>query len=260
MRALVKNLDPDALEGLRKAGADWIGRAVMNTGEAGASGKQLVSSAKLDKLLRDNRATLAALFPPETVNTLQAVNADMQRANRTWSGTANKGQSPTSKNQHGVLQKIASGHGHGRFIGTLMGFGGAEALEHVMSGGLRLHTMLLGAAGGIGVGLNSLRKRENAVRQSLFTDALLNPERARFYLERIPANGGSGPLRALTSSSRRELIAIPAQQRQADRQGYRRGGVVGGHAGGSQMSIDTDREATRLMASVRSIQRQLVMA
>ena len=61
MRDLVTQIksDPAALEGLRKAAADWIVRKMSNVAEAGTSKEKLVSSAKFQTMVRDSSPALA---------------------------------------------------------------------------------------------------------------------------------------------------------------------------------------------------------
>ena len=110
MRDLVTQVkgDPAALEGLRKAAADWIVRKMSNVAEAGTSKEKLVSSAKFQTMVRDSSPALAQLFTPEQMNTLRAVANDLERADRSVQATRIKGSPGTAKDVKQFFKKHAA--------------------------------------------------------------------------------------------------------------------------------------------------------
>jgi hypothetical protein len=111
MRQLVTQAagNPEAIEGLRKAGADWITRDFSASAEAGVSGQKELKSASFQTFLRDMEPALRALYTPQQINVLRAVSADLEQANRTVQATRIKGSPGTAKDLAGLLRKIPEG-------------------------------------------------------------------------------------------------------------------------------------------------------
>ena len=140
------------------------------------------------------------------MNAIQAVAADLERSNRDIAGTRIKGTSQTAKNVHGALDHIVGG-GHASHTALTVGLieGLQQAFEHGGVHGLALASAPLGAA----YALNKMRSSGLSKEQAMFRDALLNPDRARAYVQKVQPHNAAAPYRVLASSLRRELIATP---------------------------------------------------
>ncbi len=105
MRSLVQSVasDPEALDGLRKAGVDWIIR--HHTATDGT-----LSGGKLIKFLMENRDTLRELYPHDTATMFGALARDAENNMRWRTSTAIKGGSDTVKNMLAALDKGGGGH------------------------------------------------------------------------------------------------------------------------------------------------------
>lgn len=209
MRGLVNQAktDPQALDGLRKAGVDWMLREFSTAAEAPGTGEKVIASAGFRKFVNENRATLAELYPEQQVNMFGAIADDLQRADRSVTATAIKGSPGTAKDIGPFLKQAAKAASHGG--DSLIGL--ATMLE-AMHGGLNLHTVAWGAAGAAGLylkhALENLKQAGIAKTGDMLRDALLNPDRARYYLEKHPATE-KGLGYALSRSLRRALITQP---------------------------------------------------
>jgi hypothetical protein len=199
--------DSDVIDGLRKAGIDWMSRKFAGTTESGTTGEKAMQKASFDRFVRDNATALSQLYPAEQVNMFRAIARDMDRSSRVLA-TNVKGSPGTAKDTHAMLEKIAKSAGNNKtLIGAILGAGGS-ALYH--TGSL---TTALGAAG-IAVPaylVKTLRAAGINKVEDAFRDALLNPERARFYLQKIPAKTGddTGPFYGLSRAIRRGIILQP---------------------------------------------------
>lgn len=178
--------DPDAKAGLRKAVADYmIGRFISNT-EAATSGANLVKADHFQTFVRQNMPALRQVFSPEEIVSMNAVAADLHRANRSIVSTKIPGGSntpqdilPELKKMHaephesllGKLWKAVAVGGEAGPAGAILGGAGAVA-QHTIS--------KMGAAG--------LTKVEELVRE-----ALLNPELAATLMRKAPVRAGAGP-------------------------------------------------------------------
>lgn len=213
LRSLVSQAkkNPAALEGLRAAGIDWMMRQFSNAAEAPGTGENLLSSARFAKFVRDNQTTLAELYSPEQMNTFHAVAADLERADRSVSATRIKGSPGTAKDILPFREKPESHTGE--VVGLIEGL--KEVGEHVHEGSFGKAALL--AAAGLG-GLKAVKYvktlREAGIDkvQDAVKDALLNPERARYYLGKSTPKEAEGKLHALARSVRRSLIMQPVMQ------------------------------------------------
>lgn len=197
-----------ALDGLRKAGVDWMLRKFSTTAEAGTSGKTLISGAAFQKFVVDNRAMLGKLYGSDGLGRLAAVAKDLERANRPITATRIKGSPGTAHD----IGASAGKHGGSHSGGALSMLGGIIAAHEM---GFHNHYALAaGAAASLGrYAINTLRSAGRERADELVRDALLNPERAKLLLSKLPENPDSGKWLALGRSLRRELIAGPAINR-----------------------------------------------
>ncbi len=208
MRRLVREVqdNPEALAGLRKAVADHIaGRLVGNT-EAGTSGQSLIRSDAFQQFLRSNGDALKEVFDVAELETIKAIAADLQRANRSIAAVKLPGQSNTAQDlaataratrESTVLQRLVSGAGQGT-AGLLIGgtLGGPA----------------VGAAAAIigGQALTAMRNAGLRTVDDLITDAMLNPARARLLLERVGEGHVPSDLPRRITEAYRRATMVPA--------------------------------------------------
>jgi hypothetical protein len=90
------------------------------------------------------------------------------------------------------------------------------------------HHGIVGAAGGaVAAGalpylMGTMRAAGMGKANALVRDALLNPERARVYLSKMPASADSGKFLGLASSIRRQLIGTPINLQSMPKSGARK--------------------------------------
>lgn len=240
MRDLVARVsaDPDALAGLRKAAVGWMSRNFVNTSEAGTSGEKSIAAAKFQRFVQNQAPTLSALFPEAHVNTMRAIAADLERSNRDITGTRIRG---AAQDRHrdisAVLPKALTGHvGHSALaLGLVEGL--QQAFEH---GGL--HGVALAAAPLATVyGLNKLRSAGLSKEQAMFSDALMNPDRARMYMSKVKPSDPTAA-KMLANAVRREMIATPVVQGSLDQQRREKAGRFSD--GGAVVDIPTSPETS----------------
>lgn len=122
---------PEAVAGLQKAAVDGIAKRFVNTAEAGTSGQKSMAAAAFQKFVADNQPRLQTLLPKENVNTMSAVAADFERANRDITGTRSKGSPGTAKDIGALTKNLISDHGSH----SMLAVGLYEALAHALEGG-----------------------------------------------------------------------------------------------------------------------------
>jgi hypothetical protein len=89
MRSIVKDLPPEALDGMRRAAIDWMTRTKTNAARAGTGDTAALSFAKIDKLLK-NSPVLEVLFTPEQMDVLRAIRDDMVASDRSVQATRDR--------------------------------------------------------------------------------------------------------------------------------------------------------------------------
>ncbi len=262
MRDLVGKLqgDPDALEGLRRAGAAWMSSHFSNAAKEAATGDQTIST-KLPKFAADRKAVLSSLFDDDQVGRINAVAHVLDLKQRSVDALKNKGSSQTSRDQAAALKKIGDSAGHGHT--TVLALAGEHAIgmaEH------ELGTVPGIALGGVGMAglwaLNRLRSGNARADQAAINDALMNPQRFARYTSRVSPEEAERRGAALSASVRRQLIMQPALQRAAAKQdtlqGYARGGapiVVRSPVRSMVNLAQADRDADGLIRQVAAIKR-----
>ena len=210
MRGLVQSVshDPEALSGLQKAGVDWIVRNHTNTDGT-------LSGAKLIGFLKQNRDSLAELFPHDQLTMMGAVARDAEAGARWRTTTAIKGGSDSVKN---LLAAAAEGH---RGPHATLGMVAVEAVAQGFE-----HAGLEGAAyGGAGAAalymMNAMRQAGIRRTSNLYMAALTDPELARTLISKMPTKPDSSTMLAFSRSLKRSLILGPmaiGQSAPSDRQ------------------------------------------
>ncbi|WP_185982653.1 hypothetical protein [Aureimonas mangrovi] len=189
--------DEQAMQGLRKATAEFLSQRLVSNTEAATSGRTLISADQMQTFVRQNRNALRTVFSADEVSTLEAIAADLQRANRSLSAVRIPGQSNTVQDALAVTSGDSATTILGKLATAGMASGGALAGFGVGGGG--------GAALGAGAAalVGALRQNGIAQVEDLVQDALLNPNRARMLLSKVPANNSAREEAMFRSLARR---------------------------------------------------------
>ncbi|MFG1257300.1 hypothetical protein V5F79_08225 [Xanthobacter flavus] len=183
--------NPQAREGLRKAVADYFTQRVKSFTEAGTSGENLLKAAEFQKLMAQAAPTLRQVFSSEEVAAMQAIAADLHRANRSISSNKLPGMSNTAPELIAAAKNAGGQSWLGRLLAPEVASGAGAAAGSMVAGGL-------GAAVGsalasrLGRAAEGMRAAGLASVDDIIRDALLNPERARALLVKVPARVSPG--------------------------------------------------------------------
>lgn len=178
--------DQQAREGLRKAVADYISTRFVGNIEGGTSNVDLMRSDAFQQFLRQSAPALKQVLSGEEMAGLHAIAADLKRANRSLTAVKIPGQSNTVQD---ALATAKSGTDAQSWLSRLLSpgalAGAGAAAGSTVGGGL-------GAAIGGGAGahfgrvIEALRKAGLQSVDEIVRDALLNPDRARALLAKVP--------------------------------------------------------------------------
>ncbi len=200
MRGLVQSVahDPDALQGLQKAGIDWMVRNHLTTDGS-------LSGAKFIGFLRDNRDTLRELFPNNQVSMFGAVARDAEAGAAWRTSTAIKGGSDSAKNLLSALSEASKSNGKHVTLGVVAVEAIAQGLDHA-----GLKGAAWAGAGAAGAYMaNSLRQAGIKRTADLYIAALADPELARVLISKMPTTAESGTLHSFSRLLKRGLILGP---------------------------------------------------
>jgi len=214
-----------AKAGLRRAVVDHITEKLTSATEVGTSGVKGINSAQFQKYVVSHDAALRAVLTPEEMTGLHDLAADLMRSNRSVQAVKLKGGSNTTQDVHAVGK-----------------YGGHQSMFHALVSGVAGHT--LGAIGGGGAGfallgplgglagatiapvIGALRAQGLRKIDDLVTDALLNPEKMRILLSKVPENKGAAITlanRLLRAGGRGVVIGgLGASQAAADKRAAQR--------------------------------------
>jgi hypothetical protein len=137
----------------------------------------------------------------------RAIADDLQRANRSVTATAIKGSPGTAKDALPFMRRsMEEAKRHTSFLSAAM----AGSLIGFETGGWKGAAIGAGTAGAAYL-VGSLRAAGIRTAEDMFRDALLNPDRARYYISKVPAakDMATGPAFALGRSIRRQLMLAP---------------------------------------------------
>lgn len=179
MRALVQTVgsDPAAKAGLRQAVADHILSKVFSNTEAGTSGVNTIKADGFQTFLKANRAALKQVFTSDEMQTLQNIADDIHRSARSANALKTAGSDTELNRSLAGTSKMTSllGHYMVTAAGGLVGFA-LHGIEGLGEGGL--------------VGELAQRFRQAGVDrvQTLFHQAILDPDVAKALLAKLPSN------------------------------------------------------------------------
>lgn len=173
--------DETALEGLRKGIADFmVSRFVGNT-EAGTSGVGTMKSDAFQTFIAQNSDALrVAGFKESDIEVMQAIAADLQRANRSIASVRLPGQSNTAQDLTAIK---ADDKPSSMLVKVLVATGGGGAAVGMQSGSTG---MVLASVATLGTALiQALRQNGINTVDELVRDALLHPDRARMLMMNV---------------------------------------------------------------------------
>ena len=223
MRDLVTKIksDPAALEGLRKAAADWIVRKMSTAAEAGTTQEKLLAGASFQKLVRDSEPILSQLFTPEQMNTIRAVAKDLERADRSVQATRIKGSPGTAKD---LLKPLAK-KGAEKLGDVGLLFGMFEIVKDAAERGGIKGAATVGVPLAAAYGFKHFRGTGIEKVQNIVRDAILDPRLAGQLLTEVPRD--KLPVRAeIVGKMIQRGLHQPSETR-PQREEYKRGGKVG---------------------------------
>lgn len=165
--------DKDAQAGLKRATLDYLKQRFISNTEAGDTGLGLLKSDQFQTFVREKRAALLPVFDKEGVDTLQALAADLRRANRSIAGAKLPGGSNTTQDT------LAATKGQAVSVLRYLVASGTGAGAGATVGGP------MGAiAGTAAVELMAMARRAGMRKvDALLTEAMLDPALARKLLE-----------------------------------------------------------------------------
>jgi hypothetical protein len=187
MRNLVEATrgNPDALQGLQRAVADFVRTKFISVAEEGTSEARKINSASFQKFVRDNRKTLEQVFDKDQVNTMQALADDLNRSARSVTGSGLAGRSTTAQDVSPAIKE-----GQSLFDKAVKGLGAIAApviggsTVGAASGPLAGFATFASIVGAEIVG--GMRAAGMQRADDLITEALLNPELGRKLLMQAP--------------------------------------------------------------------------
>jgi hypothetical protein len=162
----------EAAEGLKKATVEYMMKRFVGNAEAATGGQAGIRSDQFQSFIRQNKQALrGAGFAESDIATMEAIAADLQRANRSIAGVRIPGGSNTAQDI------IASGDRSMSNFGRLLSVIGAGAGATI--------NPLASMAGVMGVQtVSAMRRAGLETVDDLIADALLHPSVARVLLSR----------------------------------------------------------------------------
>lgn len=180
--------DPNALEGLRRAGVDYVLGRFQGAQPSGEG--DFLKAAQFRAFVEGHKRLLRALYGGQGLQTFDAVASDLRRAARRTSATAG---SDTAANQARASASGKGVHGHGGVTTGLTALLGEHLGEQV--GRLLGHGVVGGAVGAVSPVLaGAMRQRALSTVHDLVREAMLHPEVARELLQRFGPNSRPGPV------------------------------------------------------------------
>jgi len=169
--------NPDARAGLQRAVADFVGAKLFSNTEAGATGATMLKAAAFQSFVKKNAGALGWVMTPEQIDSMRAIAADLQRANRSIAGTKLPGGSNTTQD---TVARGKLGNGKESLLTRL------TELSVGSGAGFLLGGPVGGYLGGVGSTVfNALRGARLSQVDDLVTQAMLHPELARTLLAKV---------------------------------------------------------------------------
>lgn len=193
--------DVEALQGLRKAAADFITMRLIGNTEVGTSGQTAIRSDQYQTFMRQNESALRTIFSDEEVRNMAAVAADLQRSARSQNAVRIPGQSNTAQDTFELRGDETPGSALAKIVATA----GPAGVGVGVAGGPVVGSMAAaGAAWSAALREGGFRKVDELVR-----DALLNPDLAQSLMTGVRREGPASE-RELARRFRASLAATGA--------------------------------------------------
>ena len=191
--------DPQANAGVRNAAGQWLARRFTSDLEEGTSGERAMDGRKFLRTLNRYRAPLAEVMSPQQMVGAERLAKSYDQAQRSKTGSQVGSGSPTTQNAANKFFEPAAAGGHAANGGLLLAAieGANVGFEH---GGIRGAALGLAPAVG-GYMIKALRDAGLHDVRAIVNDALMNPDRMRQLLARLPETAtradkeGAGALR-----------------------------------------------------------------
>lgn len=188
--------NPQAREGLRKAIVDHIATRFIGNTEAGTSGTNLMKADAFQRFLKEFVPALRRVFSPEEVASMQAIAADLNRANRSIASNKLPGMSNTAPELIAAAKNAPAQSWLERLLAPTV-VGGAGAAAGSMVGGYWGAAVGSALASRVGKAAEGFRAAGLEKVDDIVRDALLNPERARALLAKVPKDPQNGAVTTL---------------------------------------------------------------
>jgi ddrB-like ParB superfamily domain len=229
MQTLEKEGGPGAVDGMRRALAEWITRT-KEAGGVSEAGEHFMKFAEFRKMVNNNRTRFEQVFTKEQMNTLDAIIKDMEIANRSLDRTKIPGRSNTAQDSKAYFDKFASEMAEKTwYIAMIQAYAGAE-------GGF---FSKLGHAGLVGAGGVIFKLRQMGIKNisDLEREMLLNPEFAREALKKIPQGYKVQKNANLVRAARNSILMAPSAV-EKDQQEKRQARASGGRTVSRALTAD----------------------
>ena len=240
--------NPAAIDGLRKAGAEYMARKFANASIQG--GENTVSGTKLGNFLRDNSGALEALYGPEHMKTMQLIAADMRAAEEAATNMRAKFGSDTATNLMPFLKDTA-----GKYSGVgLSAYLWWQTIQEGILQGNFGHAVIAGSAEAAKHILSAMHARGITTVNQLVQEGLSNAEVGRAMLQRgIDAQGKLKPeannrlARALMAGAMAAEPSLEGQRQQEERlRKSREGRATGGAVNLMALSKAAKKKVTQV--------------
>lgn len=192
--------DPEARQGLRRAVVDHMLSRYQSNTEAGTSGEALLKSDALQSFVKQNRPALSRIFNATELQRMEAIAADLQRANRSIAAVKLPGGSNTAQDTFAIGKTDAPHTILSKIVLASASAGGA--------GGTAFGGPLVGVAAGLGAGFVAAMRQAGLQKiDDIIKDAMLNPDRAALLLSKAGAKPDTGAALALAKRWRASTMA-----------------------------------------------------
>lgn len=217
---------PAAVEGLRRAVADHITSKLVSNTEAGTSGVTGIKPDMFQAFVRQNRTALSKIFGPGEMARLDAIAADLQRANRSVTAVKLPGRSNTPQDIR--LAAEAGGPQQSALVRVI-----SALMTKPIKG-------VLGAVDGVfgTKALDAFNSAGIANVDDLIRKMALEPEFAKVMLSKLPTAGAKVSDKIGAQFAQRVLRASAASGVEAVEERERKKRADGGRVNASHVDPD----------------------
>ena len=206
LRAAIRG-NQEAAEGLKKATVEYMMQRFVGNAEVATSGQAGIRPDQFQSFIRQNNQALrAAGFSKDDLGLMEAIAADLQRANRSIAGVRIPGGSNTAQDAIAASNRRMSNLGR---LLSVIGAGAGATIDPL--------TSMAGVIGGQTV--SAMRRGGLEIVDDLVADALLHPGVARLLLTKTQSRPDEGVWKALATyySRAARVAATIGTEKQADK-------------------------------------------